>query len=232
MNMTTNKTAEKLECEKCRREVIVTRPGKGQLICCGDAMQSPDEINKIPPEPVWTFEEVLTIDKEFVRDWSGRYAGDSRDSQDISQKKAELDWIFKEKERARTTLRKAGLWEREAGDVSDEAWLEYIKIIRDLSTQLNVTLRDLCKALYAYETIGIHDKRCPYCRGTGKVDASASGIKIVACPVCRGRKYNFIPESSPICKECYGTGEFISDNAIAYVRNPCPQCQGTGWTKS
>ena len=230
--MISYKTAEKLECEKCRREVVVTRPGKGRLICCGEAMQSLDEEKNTFPVTLPAFEEGLTIDKDFVLEWSCRYAGESGDIQDVNQKKEELDWIFKEKERARATLRKAGLWEKEVGDISDEAWLEYIKIIRDLSTQQNVGLRELCKALYAYETIGTQDKRCPYCRGIGTVDATASGIKIITCPVCKGRKYNFIPEGSQICKECYGAGEFVSENAAAYTRNPCPQCKGTGWTIS
>jgi hypothetical protein len=230
--MIVNKTAEKLECLKCKKEVVITRPGNGRLICCGEPMQSPDESNQTPPETLLTFEEGLTIDKNFVLEWSSRYCEDSGDEQDISQKQEQLDWMFKEKERVRVTLRKAGLWEREADDTSDEAWLEYIKIIRSLSTNLSVNLRELCKALYAYETIGIHDKRCPYCRGTGKVDATASGIKIITCPVCKGRKYNFIPENSQICKECFGVGEYIAANTAAYIRNPCPQCKGTGWTKS
>ena len=28
------------------------------------------------------------------------------------------------------------------------------------------------------------------------------------CPVCRGRRYNLIPEDWLDCKECGGTGEF------------------------
>lgn len=52
---------------------------------------------------------------------------------------------------ARNTLKRAGLWKRETKDASDIAWLEYVELMRDLSAKLGVTLRDLDKALFAYD---------------------------------------------------------------------------------
>jgi len=52
---------------------------------------------------------------------------------------------------ARTTLEKAGLWTRKTKDASAQAWLEYVKIMRQLSNQLGVSLRNLDKALFAYD---------------------------------------------------------------------------------
>jgi hypothetical protein len=53
--------------------------------------------------------------------------------------------------RVRTTLKKAGLWKRRAGDASIEAWGEFVSIMRKLSHRFRVSLRDLDKALYAYD---------------------------------------------------------------------------------
>ena len=53
--------------------------------------------------------------------------------------------------RVRTTLKKAGLWKRRAGDASIEAWDEFVPVMRRLSRRLRVSLRDLDKALYAYD---------------------------------------------------------------------------------
>jgi thermostable 8-oxoguanine DNA glycosylase len=55
---------------------------------------------------------------------------------------------------ARTTLKEAGLWHRSIADASDQAWLEYTNIMRDLSNRLGITLRDLDKALFAYDKYG------------------------------------------------------------------------------
>lgn len=52
---------------------------------------------------------------------------------------------------ARTSLQKAGRWSREIDDASVKAWLEYLKIMRGLSGHLGVSLRDLDKALFAYD---------------------------------------------------------------------------------
>ena len=52
---------------------------------------------------------------------------------------------------ARTTLNKAGTWSRDIKDASAKSWLEYVNIMRDLSNELGVTLRDLDKALFAYD---------------------------------------------------------------------------------
>lgn len=52
---------------------------------------------------------------------------------------------------ARTTLKEAGLWARKIDDASEQAWLEYVDIMRGLSNALSVSLRDLDKALFAYD---------------------------------------------------------------------------------
>lgn len=65
---------------------------------------------------------------------------------------------------ARTTLKRAGFWNRSEDDASNQAWLEYTNIMRGLSARLNVSLRDLDKALFAYdkygdrETYGVREK--------------------------------------------------------------------------
>ena len=53
--------------------------------------------------------------------------------------------------RARTTLKKAGLWPRRTDDASLDAWEDYVLVMRRLSRRLRVSLRDLDKALYAYD---------------------------------------------------------------------------------
>ncbi len=75
------------------------------------------------------------------------------------------------------------------------------------------------------------DRRCPYCQGTGKVEGPIEGELIVTCPVCRGRRYNLIPQYWLWCKECDGKGEYIFGNNAARFRNPCPECKGTGWVE-
>lgn len=52
---------------------------------------------------------------------------------------------------ARTTLKKAGLWNRGIKDASKRAWMDYVDMMRTLSRRLNVSLRDLDKALFAYD---------------------------------------------------------------------------------
>ena len=56
--------------------------------------------------------------------------------------------------RARTTLRAAGSWNRPVDDASADAWLEYVQLMRGLSRDLGVSLRDLDKALWAYDRLG------------------------------------------------------------------------------
>jgi len=58
--------------------------------------------------------------------------------------------------RVRSSLKKAGKWNRSVDDVSDVAWLEYVDIMRDLSRNLGVSLRELDKALWAYDKWGRH----------------------------------------------------------------------------
>lgn len=215
--MAANKSAEILRCEKCGREVLVIRPAEGQLKCCGQPMKIPVEI--------------FTVDTKFVQVWTDRYDKEFKGGEDITGEKADLDWMFKEKASAQTTLQKAGLWDREIGDSSDEAWLEYVKIIRELSANLNVTRRELGKALFAYEKLGTKDIRCPYCNGTGNVDGPGKDL-IVTCPACKGRRYNFISEGSKLCTNCHGTGKFISGSDIEYTKKLCPECKGTGWVQA
>ena len=56
--------------------------------------------------------------------------------------------------RDRATLKKAGLWKRRPNDASIEAWEEYVPIMRRLSRRFRVSLRDLDKALFAYDRWG------------------------------------------------------------------------------
>ena len=53
--------------------------------------------------------------------------------------------------RARKSLKKAGRWNRHADDAGVEAWLEYTNIMRCISRKLGVSLRELDKALWAYD---------------------------------------------------------------------------------
>jgi len=53
--------------------------------------------------------------------------------------------------RARTTLKKAGFWKRRAGDAGLDAWDDYVRVMRQLARRFRVSLRDLDKALYAYD---------------------------------------------------------------------------------
>jgi thermostable 8-oxoguanine DNA glycosylase len=69
---------------------------------------------------------------------------------------------------ATNTLREAGLWTREKGGASsgNKAWLDYVGLMRNLSRELSVTLRELDKALFAY------DKKYPlwkHCPSKGKI---------------------------------------------------------------
>jgi hypothetical protein len=54
----------------------------------------------------------------------------------------------------RKSLKKAGKWDRDENDASDEAWQEYMALMRNLSSSLGVTLRELDKALWAYDKWG------------------------------------------------------------------------------
>jgi hypothetical protein len=76
------------------------------------------------------------------------------------------------------------------------------------------------------------DKLCPYCNATGRVDGRMGGPSTIPCPVCNGRRYNFISEDWLKCSECGGTGQFTFGAGIAYTRKPCPDCKGTGWAES
>jgi hypothetical protein len=53
--------------------------------------------------------------------------------------------------RARTTLKKAGWWKRRVDDASLDAWEDYVAVMRRLSRRFRVSLRQLDKALYAYD---------------------------------------------------------------------------------
>ena len=54
----------------------------------------------------------------------------------------------------RSSLTKAGKWSRSIDDESEDAWLEYVDIMRDLSCNLGVGLRQLDKALWIYDRLG------------------------------------------------------------------------------
>jgi DNA-directed RNA polymerase subunit RPC12/RpoP len=76
------------------------------------------------------------------------------------------------------------------------------------------------------------DKRCPYCNSTGKVDGPIGGDLTVTCPVCKGRRYNLIPEDWLKCSKCGSAGGFAYGAGSAYVRKLCPECKGAGWLES
>jgi hypothetical protein len=61
--------------------------------------------------------------------------------------------------RHRATLRKAGLWRRPVRDGSVEAWQEYVSTMRGLARRYRLSLRDLDKALYAYDRWGGRRRR-------------------------------------------------------------------------
>jgi hypothetical protein len=67
------------------------------------------------------------------------------------------------------------------------------------------------------------EKPCPFCHSTGKIDIPMRGEINLVCPVCKGRRYNFIPEDYRECIECSGTGEFTYGTGIGYTRKPCPE---------
>jgi len=54
----------------------------------------------------------------------------------------------------RNTLNMAGHWSREIDDDSDEAWLDYLGVMHQLSGDLGVSLRTLDKALFAFDKYG------------------------------------------------------------------------------
>jgi thermostable 8-oxoguanine DNA glycosylase len=56
--------------------------------------------------------------------------------------------------RARSSLQKAGKWNRSVNDASSDAWLEYVNIMRDISKAFGVSLRELDKALWAHDKWG------------------------------------------------------------------------------
>ena len=51
-------------------------------------------------------------------------------------------------------LRRAGLWRRSKHDFGEDAWLDYQGVVRELSGRLEVSLRRLDKALWAYDKWG------------------------------------------------------------------------------
>ena len=51
----------------------------------------------------------------------------------------------------RYVLVEAGFWDRDKKDASDKAWLDYIKIMREIASRLGVNLRELDKAMFAYD---------------------------------------------------------------------------------
>jgi hypothetical protein len=57
--------------------------------------------------------------------------------------------------RAAATLRRAGLWHRDdARSFTTKGWLEYVRVMRRHSRSLQVHLRDLDKALWAFDKFG------------------------------------------------------------------------------
>ncbi|MFC1945438.1 hypothetical protein ACFLWF_01645 [Chloroflexota bacterium] len=51
----------------------------------------------------------------------------------------------------RNVLTEAGLWMKVGNDANNKAWLDYVYIMRELANKLGVSLRELDKAMFAYD---------------------------------------------------------------------------------
>jgi hypothetical protein len=56
--------------------------------------------------------------------------------------------------RVKSSLKKAGKWNKSVDDASSDAWLDYVDIMRGISKTIEVSLRELDKALWAYDKWG------------------------------------------------------------------------------
>ena len=61
----------------------------------------------------------------------------------------------------RKVLKEATLWSRDKNDDGKQAWLDYLQIMRKLSNRLGVSLRNLDKAMFAYDKRGIYLQTSP-----------------------------------------------------------------------
>ena len=97
---------------------------------------------------------MLDISHEFVEHWVGVHDDKFRWSEPEQVEKSMREWLAKQSEPKyfdKEHFVRLGKWNRSVGDASDNAWLEYVDIMRDLSRRLGVSLRELDKALWAYD---------------------------------------------------------------------------------
>ncbi len=73
------------------------------------------------------------------------------------------------------------------------------------------------------------ERECAYCRGSGLVDGPLGPANQIRCPVCKGRRYNLVPDDWKRCKDCGGRGEELYGGGITKSRRRCPMCGGIGW---
>ena len=66
------------------------------------------------------------------------------------------------------------------------------------------------------------DRRCGYCKGTGKVEEGDIVPQKVPCPVCEGYGKAMVLSNCTTCPVCEGSGR---KNKV--IR--CHNCKGTGW---
>jgi molecular chaperone DnaJ len=93
----------------------------------------------------------------------------------------------------------------------------------DLESELTVSFREAAEGVQAAVPL-TSDAACTTCRGTG----AKPGTQPTICPVCQGagtvsRQSGAFAVSEP-CAKCRGRGLIVED--------PCPDCGGTGRSKS
>jgi hypothetical protein len=72
---------------------------------------------------------------------------------------------------------------------------------------------------------------CPVCKHSGGTDPRGFGFSL--CPVCHGRQFNLIPQNTPGCRNCGGTGiiPFGGFNILGSLDRICEICVGTGYSR-
>ena len=73
-------------------------------------------------------------------------------------------------------------------------------------------------------------KTCTVCKHSGGTDPRGFGFS--RCPVCHGRRFNLIPQNTPGCRSCGGTGiiPFGGLNILGSLDRVCEICGGTGYS--
>lgn len=81
----------------------------------------------------------------------------------------------------RNTLKKAGKLSKEKEGSSKKIWLEYIRVVRKLSRLYNKTIREVEKALFAYDKWGHRDDNAEHSQMEGRMDKN-NGLEITLPP--------------------------------------------------